>query len=417
MAGMAGKARRAVEWGLDAIFPKSRVCINAAMRARLAADPICVIDVGGAMGLDPRWAPLRPTLARSMTFEPDSRSAGDVKAAASAWDIALPVALADRAGERTLFLTQGPFASSLYQPDEAVLRDFCTWPWYEPVGEARVAVDTLDACLARHPDWRADFIKVDAEGADLDVLKGASESIEDAFGVQVEVAVVPRNVDAPVQPMLDLWLREAGFVPFHFIREHWVRTNGVYGATSRPQLIWADAVYFRPRDWVMQRLREVADADGAAATLTRFTAILLVYQAHDYAADLVAAASRSGLVKQAVTEDLAAAIERSVMALAPYVLRGAFALAAAAILAAPLVLLGARGRTVARNLGHRPSRTIVRRAGARGAARRSRPRHHSGCLTTRRSCARLPASACSWSKRLSRSLLGIGTSMSARSPS
>src|SRR5262249_19609484 len=137
----------------------------------------------------------------------------------------VPIGLADKPGERTLHLTEGPFASSLYRPNEYVLRDFAIWPWYAPAGLANIEVDTLDACVARLPDWSADFVKVDAEGADLDVLKGGRRTLETAFGVQIEVAFARRNVGAPLQAEMDLWLRDAGFAPYLLIREHWVRAN------------------------------------------------------------------------------------------------------------------------------------------------------------------------------------------------
>jgi hypothetical protein len=78
------------------------------------------------------------------------------------------------------------------------------------------------------------FIKVDIEGADLDVLKGGHTALATAFGA--ETSFVARNIGAPLQPEIDLRLREAGFRPHLLIREHSVRANAVYGVLSRPQL-------------------------------------------------------------------------------------------------------------------------------------------------------------------------------------
>jgi len=350
MAGWLGKARRMVEGFFDTLFPKSRVIVSPAMRTRLEEHPVQVIDVGGAMGPDTRWNPLRPTLSRFMIFEPDARSQDEIADASGSGDLTLPVGLADEAGERKLYLTRGPFASSLYKPNEDVLRNFSVWTWYEPAGEACIQVDTLDACIARHPAWRADFIKVDVEGANLDVLKGAPCTLEQAFGVQIEVSFMARNHGAPLQPEVDAWLRDVGFTPHQLVQERWVRANGVFGALSQPQIAWADAVYFRSREWVLERLASNASTKEAADRLTSIVALLLVYGAHDYAAELVSAARQKCLVDTIAADDLDTSIKRSVMTLTPFTIRGIVALTFAMLLAVPLLILGARGSSVGRSL-------------------------------------------------------------------
>jgi FkbM family methyltransferase len=341
--------RQRLERMLDGLFPKSQVAITPAMGVALRADPLRIIDIGGAMGPDARWAPLRPDLAWFMMFEPDARSQDGVVAASARGDVTLPCGLADRAGRRTLYLTEGPFASSLYPPNKAVLGSFATWPWYEPAGEVQVDVDTLDACLARTPGWRADFLKVDVEGADLDVLKGGGDALRGAFGVQVEMSILERNVGAPVMPEVDRWLRDKGFVPFAVLREHWIRANGIHGANSRAQLVWADAVYFRDLSWLQSTMRAAGEAE-AAGLLSRAVALLLVYQAHDMAWDLIEGVRREPGISAALIEDLQAAVRGSVMGLLGFSLRGALALGAAGLLAVPLALAGRRGRVAAREL-------------------------------------------------------------------
>lgn len=44
------------------------------MRTRLANRPVHVVDVGGAMGVDKRWAALGANACRFATFEADKRS-------------------------------------------------------------------------------------------------------------------------------------------------------------------------------------------------------------------------------------------------------------------------------------------------------------------------------------------------------
>ena len=58
----------------DALFPKARLRLAPRLAARLRADPLHVIDVGGAMGPEQRWRLLPRDAVRFMSFEPDARS-------------------------------------------------------------------------------------------------------------------------------------------------------------------------------------------------------------------------------------------------------------------------------------------------------------------------------------------------------
>lgn len=319
------------------------------LAACLVRDPLCVIDVGGAMGPDARWEMLPPEALRIMSFEPDARSQ-DTTVADNGRNLTLAIGLSDTTGARTLHLTAGPFASSLYPPNEEVLRAFGVWPWYERVGESSIMVETLDACLIRNRDWRADFVKVDAEGADLDVLKGGCESLELAFGLQIEVDFASRNIGAPLQSEVDLWLREVGFHPHLLFREHWVRSNGVHGALSQPQLAWADAVYFRDLEWAVTHIARADSGEEAERRLAAILAILLAYGAHDFAADIIMAAREAGVVTARFGEAAAESVTASLVGLAPFAMRGAAALTLAMMLALPLAALGRRGREVGRDL-------------------------------------------------------------------
>jgi hypothetical protein len=121
----------------------------------------------------------------------------------------------------------------------------------------------------------------------------------------------------------------------------------VHGATSRPQLAWADVVYFRDRDAVLDRMRAAGGADAAAEKLAHILAMLLAYDVHDYAAELADEARSERLVDAETAADFASAVSGSLVRLAPYTLRGSVALVLALGAGVPLSMMGAKGRTVA----------------------------------------------------------------------
>ncbi len=74
------------------------------------------------------------------------------------------LALGAEEGEATIYLTPHSSTSSLVRPDNAR-------------GEERVRVTTVDRFVAEQGLGRIDLLKVDAEGFDLEVLKGAEETL------------------------------------------------------------------------------------------------------------------------------------------------------------------------------------------------------------------------------------------------
>jgi len=78
-------------------------------------------------------------------------------------------ALADAAGEQDLIVVGGinTGCNSLRRPDVK-----------EPTSAVAVQVETLDGYLSGHPLPAIDFIKLDAEGAELAILKGAENLLQ-----------------------------------------------------------------------------------------------------------------------------------------------------------------------------------------------------------------------------------------------
>jgi FkbM family methyltransferase len=293
------------------LLPSGQVRLTDGLRKRLVADPLTIVDVGAVFGPDPRWIQLGERTCRFLTFEPDARSIETHSDDGPFQMLALSTALGNEQGRKTLHLTVGPFASSLYPPNKAVLGQYGPWPWHESAGTDEVSVDRLDNCLATRPDWTPDFIKTDVEGADLDVLKGAEKALGGALGLQVEAAFVERNVGAPLFADIDSFLRARGFTLFQLIREHWVRGNKVIGPRSRPQLIWADVIYFRDSAELLARLSSAAES-RREGVLVKFVALLLVHGYHDYAAQITAEAVRAGHCSPALKAELDASIASSV---------------------------------------------------------------------------------------------------------
>jgi FkbM family methyltransferase len=95
----------------------------------------------------------------------------------------------------------------------------------------------------------ADFLKLDVQGAEVDVMNGADKVLAEAVVVHTEVEFVQMYKNQPLFAEVDQRLRRSGFV-FH-------KFTGIAGRTFEPlivnndinqalsQLLWADAVYVK----------------------------------------------------------------------------------------------------------------------------------------------------------------------------
>lgn len=155
------------------------------------ADPwtTVVADAGGRYGIHPSWRGFEAPLAYTL-YEPEPEEAARLAAKYAARDeIAVrPCALGAVPGTTTtLWITahrgyvgaQKPNPDSVWfgqvRPDEGSVE-----------GAVEVPSTTLDSEYADQ-DRRADFLKVDVEGAELAVLQGAARTLDRVLALRVEI--------------------------------------------------------------------------------------------------------------------------------------------------------------------------------------------------------------------------------------
>lgn len=138
--------------------------------SRFLQSGMTVLDIGAHHGLYTLLASKRVgPQGAVIAFEPSPRELRNLR-----WNLALnrsrnvrlePLALSSNEGTAELFvcLGQGTACNSLRPPAVS-----------EPTQPILVTVTTLDSYLEKHPIRSVDFVKIDVEGAELEVLKGAT---------------------------------------------------------------------------------------------------------------------------------------------------------------------------------------------------------------------------------------------------
>lgn len=163
-----------------------------------------------------------------------------------------PLAISNNVGNSTIYVTQSPDCSSLYPPNEAYVSRLYGYKDSLKV-DLTVEIETtnLDTFCREEGIEEVDFIQIDVQGAELDVLRGASQILENSLlGVQLEVEFSPLYANQPLFSDVDVYLRKYDFTLFDLATDHqWCRVTRasapIYSSTRKGQLIWANACYLR----------------------------------------------------------------------------------------------------------------------------------------------------------------------------
>lgn len=297
------RALRTLDEGLLSTGPSWRLSPGAVQR--LGQVPLIVGDVGAAGVLDGRWKELGHCV-HQLTFEPRT---GTADANSSATHFA--VALGASPGKQTLHITRFADSSSLYPIDYDRMSAFAVADLLEQTGEMPVELVTLDGCLEHQPALSPQFLKIDVEGAELDVLQGGERVLDSTvLGLRVEVSFVGRHLGAPLFGEIDAFLRAHGFELFSLSRELMMRRNLAWSPVSHPQLVWGDGVYFLTAGSFFARLRHKKPSEREFL-LTRFIVILLAHRAHDYAMEIIERTESERLIEDVLLSELKSSVDQA----------------------------------------------------------------------------------------------------------
>jgi FkbM family methyltransferase len=160
----------------------------------------------------------------------------------------IPLAVGKSVGESTLYVTKHPMCSSLYLPNEAYLSRFAGIPELMNLDfTVEMETTTLDNFCQAEGIKEIDFLQIDVQGADLQVLEGASSVLETSvLAVQVEVEFSHLYVSQPLFADVDTYMRRQGFTLFDLSTARRTRMRSPIASKAHPgQVLWGDAYYFR----------------------------------------------------------------------------------------------------------------------------------------------------------------------------
>ncbi len=229
---------------------------------------LTLIDVGAAGEIEPRWKNFSKNI-KYVGFEPDSRSRDSLQNIENDflnYQI-LPVALSNANHSVELNLCREPMVSSLYKPNDNFLDRFPDDQRYEILKTEILECSTLDEIMLSE----IDFIKIDIQGAEHDVLKGAKNSLELALGLELEVEFLQLYKDQSLFGDICKELSNKGFEFFDFVNlQRWQRDilNG------HGQCIFGDALFLKAPEYLETESLNILK-------ISSYLSILIIYRRFD----------------------------------------------------------------------------------------------------------------------------------------
>jgi len=169
-----------------------------------------LLDVGAGTGqFTIAWLSLFPR-SRVYAFEPlaDCFRVLERKLGARNGSTAFNVALGNRSGESEFWRSSFKEASS---PLQMTNRHAKAFPWSARTEELRVRMVRLDDLGDELAFEEPVLMKVDVQGYELEVLKGAARTLGKVMGIIVETSFVELYEGQPLFEDLYRWLRERGY--------------------------------------------------------------------------------------------------------------------------------------------------------------------------------------------------------------
>ncbi|OQX04624.1 MAG: hypothetical protein BWK80_53385 [Desulfobacteraceae bacterium IS3] len=273
------------------------ICYNNLLKVK----PICLIDVGAWGGPQPLWQPLLGCL-KFIGFDFNEQECSRLNAGykQQSLDVTFyPYAIYDSKIRKKFYVTKFPPASGFIPGNNDFLSRFLAFVPnnLEVVKEFEIETVNIDTFVKDQHIAYVDFIKVDVEGVEFSVLKGAQGCLSNMLGVETELNIGPVR-DPDNFSNIDTLLRKYGFHLFDMNIARYPRKTLPRGYLSYEgssfkidspqkygQILTGDAVYLR--DPVFERKNGLKYFEWNDVNVLKMALLYELYMLQDCAIELL----------------------------------------------------------------------------------------------------------------------------------
>jgi len=188
-------------------------------------EKIRIIDGGaGRAELATTWRALPPEMVSLHGFDPDTADCERLNKLAREAGLDHhfhPMGLWSSKGKQTIYIAE--VDASLYQPNEALLKRWwygnnrSLWEMMKVQRTAEVECTTIDEWVETCQVSQIDFIKLNVQASELEILKGGVQTLQSVLGLQLEASFAETYRDQPLFSALSEFVQAHGFFFFDFL--------------------------------------------------------------------------------------------------------------------------------------------------------------------------------------------------------
>ncbi len=189
----------------------------------------------------------------------------------------------------SLNLTKSPGCSSIFNPNIELLEKFPDVNRFSVSKKINFQSDSIDNLFANNVIQKLDFVKIDVQGAELEILKGGEGFLKNNLvGVELEVEFLEVYKGQPLFSEIDLFVRkELGLELWDISKTYWKYNHkGMKSIPAKGRLVFGDALYFRPIETLAEWLSHFEN-EIAKQKIEALIQIVLLYGYIDYACAII----------------------------------------------------------------------------------------------------------------------------------
>ncbi len=251
---------------------------------------LCILDVGARDGLGEPWASFYQKQIDSILVEPDPIEAKRLKSkmeecsSTGCINMVLPYALWDHSDGVSLNINKSPGTSSVFIANKNELEKYPESSRFITISSLDLPSKTIDQLATDNIINCLDFMKVDVQGGELQVIRGGREFLKNnLIGLEVEVEFLEMYKNQPLFSDVEKYIRtELGLELWDIKKYYWKYSSKKNdSASTKGRVIFADALFFRPlsslEEWLSAFTRDEAYEKTHMLLLT-----LSAYGYYDY---------------------------------------------------------------------------------------------------------------------------------------
>ena len=195
-----------------------------------------VLDIGARDGFAHYWGYYEDCL-EIVGFDPDKQQARLLGGRCKA------MALSGDSEERIFYVIRYPGSSGFFPPNVEFANRLQNRDYLNIIDTVEIQTVSLDSL-----NLKPDFLKLDTEGSELEILQGGQRTLKSALGISVEVGFVELFKGQPLFREVDSFLSNQGFALYDLTTSRLARWQpGKTGMSNgnQGQVIVGQVLYFR----------------------------------------------------------------------------------------------------------------------------------------------------------------------------